>query len=209
MEETRYLNPALFILGILAVYTTVVHAGITGSKHDLSGRDWGTNEICIFCHTPHNAKMVPNSPLWNHKVTTATFIMYSSPSLKISPEPQPRGPSKLCLSCHDGTVAIDSYGKRTGSQFISGSAKLGIDLSNDHPISIYWDHQTVTPGGGPSCSKCHGAHQGKKPIIDLPFYDRYLECATCHEPHNKYPAYTRMLRKSLNQSEICLLCHTK
>jgi predicted CXXCH cytochrome family protein len=45
--------------------------------------------------------------------------------------------------------------------------------------------------------------------VGLPFYERYLECSTCHEPHNKYPAYTKMLRKTLDGSVICLSCHGK
>jgi predicted CXXCH cytochrome family protein len=211
-RDLRVVLLGVLLFCVLMVYATVVYAGITGSKHDLSGKGWGSNEICIFCHTPHNAKILTgyNAPLWNHKVSTATYTLYSSPTLKQTPE-QPRGPSKLCLSCHDGTVAIDSYGNRAGTNFISGVANtnIGTDLSNDHPISIYWNHQTITPGGGPFCSKCHGAHQGQKPIIGLPFYDHYLECATCHEAHNKYPANPKMLREGLSQSAICLHCHEK
>ncbi len=193
------------------------HGSIRGSKHDLSGQGWGTDEVCKFCHTPHNAdKSVAGSPLWNHQVTQAVFVTYSSPTLKVdsgvtNPE-QPLGPSKLCLSCHDGTVAIDSYGGRTGTHFISGVANLGTDLSNDHPISINWTHQTSR---GVSCYNCHGTgHSGSNLYVSvLPFYGSHpnqtVECGTCHEPHNKYSAYPKMLRKSLNQSEICFHCHAK
>ena len=201
------MKQALLILFLLAASYTAVHAAITGSGHDFSGRGWGSNEICVFCHTPHNAKTVTgyNAPLWNHQVTTATYTLYSSPTLDQTPV-QPRGPSKLCLSCHDGTVAIDSFGTRTGTNFMTGLANLGTDLSNDHPISIYWNHQTIS-GGKPSCSNCHSFH-GPLPY-NLPFSSRYLECGTCHEPHNKFPGYTKMLRKELNQSAICLHCHGK
>ena len=205
----KYQCQDLFVLFLLMVWTTVAQAGITGSPHDFSGRGWGSNEICIFCHTPHNAKMEgasPIYPLWNHATTAATYTLYRSPSLKQTPL-QPRGPSRLCLYCHDGSIALDSYGPRTGSQFISGVANLSTDLSNDHPISIYWDHQTLN--GAVSCSNCHVFHGTL--AYNLPFYSHYLECATCHEPHNKYPAYSngKMLRKELNGSAICLHCHGK
>jgi hypothetical protein len=120
---------------------------IVGTKHDLSGRGWGTNEICVFCHTPHNAKSPQLAPLWNHASTTATYTLYSSPTMDETPL-QPRSPSKSCLSCHDGTVATDSYGNRTGTNLMPGtpgtpgSQNLGTDLSDDHPVSVYWDHQT-------------------------------------------------------------------
>ncbi len=213
MSKNRYLKPALFILGILAVYATVAYAGITGSKHDFSGRGWGSNEICIFCHTPHNAKTVTGykAPLWNHQVTTATYTLYSSPSLKRNPT-QPNGPSKLCLSCHDGTVAIDSFGNQTGTHFATGQANLGTNLSDDHPISIAWDHQTLTVRTNAVCLNCHSAHGGKMYISRLPFYGtrpgQTMECGTCHEPHNKGPE-AKMLRMSLAGSAICLYCHTK
>ena len=180
-------------------------AGIAGSKHDFSGSGWGSGEICIFCHTPHNAtKSAANSPLWNHQVSSATYTLYSSATLRQTPVP-PRGPSKLCLSCHDGTIAIESFGGSVGAHFVSGRANLGTDLANDHPVSIYWNHQTMA-GGAPSCANCHNFHG---PLAyNLPFFDRYLECATCHEPHNNGPE-TKMLRKALSRSAICLHCHGK
>lgn len=81
---------------------------ITGSKHNLAS--WGPGDIkaqsesrvCIFCHTVHGAS---GTPLWGHKLSTATYLTYSSATLK-SPRNQPDGGSKLCLSCHDGTVAV-------------------------------------------------------------------------------------------------------
>jgi predicted CXXCH cytochrome family protein len=184
-------------------------ATVVGSKHDLSGMGWGTNEICIFCHTPHNAKSPQLAPLWNHASTTATYTLYSSPTMDQAPL-QPRSPSKHCLSCHDGTVAIDSYGSRTGEHFMpgtpgtQGSPNLGTNLSDDHPVSVYWDHQTYN-GGNPTCAlECHTVFEPDA----MPFFDRYLECATCHEPHVKY-ANPKMLRRPLAGSQICQICHGK
>ena len=191
-------------LVLLGLCSGLVFADITGSQHDFSGRGWGTAEICVFCHTPHNARTPQLAPLWNHQSTTATYILYSSPTLKESVV-QPRDGSRVCLSCHDGTVAIDSYGARIGGNFISGPASLGTDLSNDHPVSVYWNHQTL--GGSGNCSNCHVFHGTL--AYNLPFFDRHLECATCHEPHNRFPAYTKMLRKSLAGSALCLHCHGK
>ncbi len=210
--QYKPLKQILLALCLMTASATVVYAGIAGSKHDFSGRGWGSNEICIFCHTPHNAKKdVPDSPLWNHQMTTATYTLYSSPTLQKYPgDPapqQPLGPSKLCLSCHDGTVAIDSYGNVNGTRVITGAANLGTNLSNDHPISIHWEHQTVDG----MCSNCHFGHGGMY-SSDLPFYgtrpNQTIECGTCHEPHNKF-GYTKMVRKPMTKSELCLYCHEK
>ena len=186
---------------------------IAGSAHDFSGAGWSGGEICLPCHTPHNADTTePDAPLWNHAVTSAVYTLYDSPTMDETPE-QPQGNSKLCLSCHDGTVALDSFGGSTGSTFIDSAADLTTDLSDDHPVSVYWSHQTgLGPGGGGGggaayCTNCHGAH-GPDPPDRLPFFDHYVECSTCHNVHNG-TGYAHLLRKTLAGSELCLECHLK
>ena len=86
-------------------------ADIVGSAHDFSNSGFSGNEICVVCHTTHNADTtVTEAPLWNHELTSQTFSMYSSPTMDAAQDAQPTGSSKLCLSCHDGATAIDAYG---------------------------------------------------------------------------------------------------
>ncbi len=179
-------------------------ANIEGSPHDFSSSGWSGGEICLPCHTPHNASMViSDAPLWNHLVTSATFTVYSSPTMKGSAL-QPRGPSKLCLSCHDGTVALDSFGGNGGGNMISAAANIGTALTDDHPISIYWNHQNEINS---ICLKCHNPRPTDfNPI--LPFFNRYIECSTCHDVHNK-SGFSHLLRKSMQSSELCFHCHGK
>jgi len=98
-----------------------------GNKHNLRGNPANTatykaaydpanrrtDEICIFCHTPHSS--IPSTPLWGRKPTvTTSFGHYSSTSLVIdnpgvrttSDYNEPNGSSRLCLSCHDGATAL-------------------------------------------------------------------------------------------------------
>ncbi len=121
----------------------------------------------------------------------------------VQPESQPQGVTKLCLSCHDGVVAIDSFAGNWGSTYISGAANLSTDLSDDHPVSIRWQHQNQTP----SCTNCHFVH-GQMFSSELPFFNGFIECATCHDVHNTI-ALPKLLRKPLQQSEICFYCHGK
>ncbi len=192
------------VLGLICFLALNPISGqIATSKHDFSGQGWSGGEICIACHTPHSAETsVPDAPLWNHEVTTTTFTLYTSPTLNWAPE-QPRGPTKLCLSCHDGTVAIDSFGGNVGSTLISGPANLGTDLSNDHPVSVEWRHQTDLP----VCGQCHSMHGPLYPE-DLPFFDGYLECSTCHDVHSG-TGFPSLLRMDLQGSYLCLYCHNK
>jgi predicted CXXCH cytochrome family protein len=179
-------------------------AGISGTDHDLSSRGWGTNQICIFCHAPHNVPNPQLVPLWNHGTTVATFTLYSSQTLNATPG-APAGVSKACLSCHDGTVALDTYGTRTGTNFMPpGSALMGTNLSNDHPVTFTYDAALASADGGlvtpSSASWVDGAHT-------VPLYAASLECGSCHNAHSD--AHGDFLRKSNSGSALCLTCHTK
>jgi predicted CXXCH cytochrome family protein len=189
----------------MVLFMGVIWGNIQGSAHDFSSRGWSNGEICLPCHTPHSANtIVMEAPLWNHEVTTATYTVYSSPTM-IGTALAPRGMSKLCLSCHDGTVAVDSFGGMTGAEMVNGAALIGTSLADDHPISIYWSHQNELQNG--TCVKCHNPRPTDfNPI--LPLFDRYIECATCHDVHNK-TNNVKLLRKPLLNSEICLHCHGK
>ena len=181
-----------------------VAAGIAGTDHDLSAKGWGSTQICIFCHTPHNSMTtVSDAPLWNHDVTQATFSTYSSPTLNATVG-QPGGTSKLCLSCHDGTVAIDSFGGNNGTHMMGGGAKIGNNLSNDHPISFVYDAALASADGGlftPNSTSYVDA--AKK----LPLFGGKLECATCHNVHDD--SQGKFLRVSNASSALCLSCHNK
>ena len=70
----------------------------------------GVNQVCLPCHVPHNAYYDAGTitqVLWNHEETDVTFEMYTTGSGQQGD--QPEGPSKMCLSCHDGVTAIDSW----------------------------------------------------------------------------------------------------
>lgn len=142
-------------------------AGIVGSKHDFSQYQFNNNPadpntVCGVCHTPHHAD--PNSgPLWGHDPVTASgWTMYaqsvgagaaSSPDANVHYTlPTAPNPSSLaCLSCHDGSVAINAYGDTTPAApnranpiYVSGAAAISKDqglqknLSHSHPISFHY-----------------------------------------------------------------------
>ena len=185
-------------------------AGIVGSKHDFSSRGWAAAQICLPCHTPHDGKTtVTEAPLWNHAASTVVYTVYSSPTMDV-PVGQPGGASKLCLSCHDGTVALDAYGGTpSGTTYIAASADVGVDLSDDHPVGIRWQHQTQTP----SCSNCHDPRNpGDDSLLITPFFgspgNRTLECPTCHDVHDT-SGNPPLLRITLAGSALCFYCHNK
>ena len=180
-------------------FTAPATAGIAGSPHDFSARGWGTTEVCIFCHAPHNT--TGGTPLWNHKATAATFTLYSSTTLNATLA-QPAGVSKLCLSCHDGTVAVDSYGTRTGATNVAGTRLIGTDLSNDHPIGFAYTAALATADGG-----LVAPASASQVVAGVPLYGSQLECASCHDVHNN--TLGSFLRMANTGSALCVKCHTK
>lgn len=190
------------------IFVVNSYAAITGSAHDFSSAGWNsTGEICIVCHTPHNAdQTVTDAPLWNHQVTTATFTVYSGAGTLDATVGQPDGVSKLCLSCHDGTVALDSFGgTTTGTNYVTGNSNLGTDLSNDHPISFTYDSALATADGELVTPQSTSTVDGT-----LPLFNGKLECATCHDVHNTASAGNpNLLLKDNTGSALCLSCHSK
>ena len=184
-------------------------AGISGSAHDFSRESWSRGEICLPCHTPHFASGNNDAPLWNHEITKATYTLYKSSSLDALIG-QPSGVSKLCLSCHDGTVALDSFGGRTGSTIIDSDADLGTDLNDHHPISFIYDDALATRDGelfAPSSTPA--GIPGKSGTIQTDMLiNNSLECSSCHDVHNAND-FEDLLVKSNKGSALCLTCHNK
>ena len=108
----------------------VAHAQVVGSQHDLTSGGTGqaqtgaTDQVCVFCHTPHDSVASTDGPLWNRGSYTPTgFTMYpSGGTIQGTISAAPDGTSVLCLSCHDGTLAIDSFGGTDGGIVGAGTA---------------------------------------------------------------------------------------
>jgi predicted CXXCH cytochrome family protein len=186
------------------------NAQITGSSHDFSAAAWNTsnNEICIVCHTPHNATILPDAPLWNHALSAVTnYTLYASGTLNATMG-QPDGSSKLCLSCHDGTVAIENYGGVTsGATFMSGGPLLGTALSNDHPVSFLYD--AALAGADPGLQNPTTALSGLGGTINQNMLiSGRMQCSSCHDVHNG-AGIVGLLLKSNSHSALCLTCHIK
>jgi predicted CXXCH cytochrome family protein len=206
---TQHIGTLVVAIALIGL-PTVAFAGVENSLHDLSYLTGASAEICVVCHTPHFADTsVTDSPLWNHEVTTATYTLYSSDTLDAIPG-QPDGVSKLCLSCHDGTVAIDSFGGATGSITIPAGSNVTTDLRDDHPISFaYTDALAGTDGGlQPPTTTASGL--GADIDADM-LFGTNVECASCHDVHNALgaPIGEGLLRIANNGSALCLTCHNK
>lgn len=206
MKLMKILVVGLFLV---AAAPSLYAQTIVGSAHDFADDSWNTTgKICLVCHTPHNADVtVTNAPLWNHETTVATYLTYSSATMDATTG-QPDASSKLCLSCHDGTVAVDNFGDQTnGVHFITGRANLGTDLSGDHPISFTYDAALAAIDLGLFDPTTTSSGLGGTIEHDL-LIGSQVQCASCHDVHNG-SGIDRLLRISNDASSLCLTCHNK
>lgn len=191
---------------------------ITGSAHDFTGQSWSGGRICVACHAPHKTdNSVADAPLWNHALSTASYTLYSSPTLNATVT-QPGGGSKLCLSCHDGTVAVNSFGGVTGTTMVSGGNNLGTNLKSSHPIGFTYDSSLATADGSlhdpTSKTVTIGAGTQTKTgtISSVLLYGGKMECGSCHDVHNTFTvgsAGSGLVKVDQTGSRICLSCHNK
>lgn len=213
-------------------------AGISTTRHNLSSgnaiatatdgssttiRSTDQDEICVFCHTPHQALKNNNIPLWNHNLSTqASYGVYTSLTYSATDTADLGGKtevnaeiSNLCLSCHDGTVAINSLNNASnlysnalptmqGVAAVTGAipatlkSNLGTDLKNDHPVNFTYDAALVTADGGLN---------NPATLTEVKLYSGKVQCASCHDPHTSDRLV--FLRSTMAGSAMCLKCHNK
>jgi len=187
--------------------------GITYTIHNLSASQaeitWRSDEtqVCIFCHTPHSGSL--DGPLWNRDSPTTAYTHYNSASLSAAVKSlgENRAVSKeslLCLSCHDGSIAVnsllnqshlgdptfwkdpiyimvlaDNANPRIGASLANWDDTT--DLSDDHPISFSY---------GPVLTEKNGQFREVSTAEGLGarFFgsDNRVECSSCHDPHVMY-----------------------
>jgi predicted CXXCH cytochrome family protein len=200
----------------LSALTATANAQISLSDHNFSSYGWANNQICKPCHTPHNSNEAVGR-LWNHSLTTATYQMHKGTG---TAEVNIDSSSRLCLSCHDGTVALDSFGGATtgGTSFIPGTKSVGTNLNNDHPIgsdAIYptsgtsYNPQTVSSTGTSSSVTFNGNTVRLRAWVDSTGATKFVVgCGSCHSAHNSGNR-GHMLTVNNTGSALCLTCHIK
>lgn len=143
-------------------------------------------EICVYCHTPHGANTQIALPLWNRSIPATTYNTYNSSTIT-QPVSQP-GPNSLsCLSCHDGTVSIDSVINMPGGDgYLKSQEKAPINAaqalvktnflntwvnaSADPFFPTPSQHSSlVSPGGG--CIQCHSTTGFGALVTGAPSFD--------------------------------------
>jgi predicted CXXCH cytochrome family protein len=241
VKATTWLAGMMFVLA--GLFGGEALAAIASTKHNLSSSGSANagqtiysdqTEICIFCHTPHAAIKNDTIPLWNHSLSQVgvganpTYTMYTSPTFDAGTQgaglntilnlggatTANASASNLCLSCHDGTVAINSFqnpsnqnplpnmvGTAAGGLMQAGATNLGTDLSTTHPVNFLYDAALF--GADPTLNN-------PASLTGVRLYAGRVQCASCHDPHTSQdPSGRSFLRVTMASSGLCMACHNK
>ena len=224
MKYRKLILAAALVLGIAQVSNG---QGITGSKHDFSTASWNNSlpistylqgQKCRPCHAPHNANNTTagaNSPLWGHMMSTASYTPYSGYQMNATMG-QPDGTSKMCLSCHDGTVALANFRTYTTGvtkidSISGGVSNMGTNLSNDHPISFVYDALLASADGKLYDPTTTSSGIAGGSTIDADMLEKTthkVQCISCHDAHNGAGG-NHLLIKANTASALCYTCHNK
>ncbi len=178
----------LLVVSILSASGVAWATSGAGTLHDLSSTTW-SDDVCIYCHVSMGVELGKGDPTWNPAASSPGRI------------------SDWCMSCHDGTVAVDKFHNPPtdpAGSFIAGRASSGTNLNNDHPLNFSYD-------GALAASNRKLARPFSSDWVDaaqtLPLFEGTLQCPTCHNPHNN--SNPPFLNVSNGRSALCLTCHLK
>jgi len=234
----------VMLIGALSAALMAGASSIVNTKHDLSvvstgatiksriTASGGTTEICVFCHTPHTA--TTDAPLWNRANPVGSYMTYTSDVLSALNYPAIEDPlsvgasgyqvhvkTRICMSCHDGTIALGSLvnlptgislpipmqGAVGGKMPSTAAGYLGTDLRDDHPVAVIHD-----PARDPELQAITGSNvrvytlaAGR--VTPTNSNGGYVECTSCHDVHDNQ--FGKFLVKSNANSDLCRTCHLK
>lgn len=229
----------LLVLAFMAAAAIAIAGQVAGSHHDLSasstsGTQVAGQSVCGSCHIPHGGvASITGLPIWARNMTLpnggGAYSVYGSTGTPTSSNTLSNtvvnapGPFSLtCLSCHDGTLAMNTITKN-GINLVVGAVTtsspnvdsttgkminfvntttgydpyFGTNLQNDHPIGLAYRGTAATLAGlaatVPSNYPLYGASNNQ------------MECSTCHDPHNE-TTHSPFLR--VDAATMCSECHS-
>jgi predicted CXXCH cytochrome family protein len=199
---TLLVSPALMRSQASTDVLGAHNMGPGGGSHITGAR----TDACAYCHAPHSGL---NMGLWNQKLTTQTYTMYTSNTEKnTGVQPALASSSNMCLSCHDGTVAVGStvaYGQVTMSGSMNPIDVFASKMQSSHPFNLVpqlkdnVDLVASLAANGKTADPTGAVH----------LVGRSVECTSCHTPHvqAKDMLSHNFLVRDGSSGQMCLACH--
>ena len=220
------MKKLVLILAAMLMATPAL-ALIDNSGHDIpssiGGGAGATDEICVFCHTPHGANTAfSGGPLWNRSTPGGGLTgVYTSATLNATIDTDyTKIDAAACISCHDGTLSLNALQNPPNTGFlganyasnlttINSNAVLGLNMSNDHPVNF--DYNAVMQGGTGSVDAEIEPYANLAAVIQNGFKKvgatNIMQCSTCHDVHNTVG--NDLILIDNHGSNLCRECHIK
>ncbi len=174
---------------------------------------------CSTCHTPINTDAEIAAPLWLNKEIPHEYEMYSNDN-NSNQHGFPSGETKLCLGCHDGTIAIEDKNLYTNFNKLNSSTNFGFPSHNDHPVSIIYNSSLALSKGNLADPSYEPSGLGGTIGEDL-LENGKIVCTSCHAIHttmsgeNSFSNHFKNTEKTFSvtlkipnvESRLCLTCH--
>lgn len=240
------------VMLVTAVMTSVSFAAgasknaMAGGAHDL--RQWITGpaylaghdyRLCNFCHVAHkfgtqsSLTTAPGKLLWNHSIasTITNYNVYAgsdtsagtyNPIVSNFTTDANLSVSTLCLSCHDGTVALNANYEYVSNTLTSNlyvqNLSVGTppsapgvlqELRTTHPVNFNYNQAATahTVGAGILTA---ASNSSVDPGGSIPLYNGTMQCATCHDPHGHDAPGAGILARpfpTMASQTFCTYCH--
>jgi predicted CXXCH cytochrome family protein len=201
------LRLVAFLLAVVPV--ALAQSGDVLGAHDLSMS--GTSRIkgqmsaaCLYCHVPHSG--LGKGPLWGQTFSSQIYSTYvSDTEQNTAVQPELGQASSLCLSCHDGTVAVGQvipYGPYT----MTGTMpSMGTNLTSTHPFSL----KLPLKDAANLVASLVASGTTADPTHSVQLIKGNVECTSCHNPHiqsvdKQSPNF--LVRDNV-KGAVCLACH--
>ena len=214
-KKMAHFFGVLSLAAVMLFYATSSFATIVGTAHDFSSSGGvldhtSGQQICKMCHVPHNAGSV-EVPLWRGTLQShGVYGLYSSPTLNATVS-QPSGPTKACLSCHDGTIAMHPVQGCSDCHGRDGPAL--VYLAQHHPVSFTYDRGlSIADGALRDPSTTAVPALGGRTIQQGMLNQNRMECSSCHDVHaakGDSATAAKLLLVENTKSKLCLTCHNK
>ena len=243
----------------LCFLSAIGHAAILGGPHDFTTQSpgsttflWGGATLgtpgstyvnpCQVCHIPHKApdSGLTKAPLWNHAASqNSSYVTYdqgNSARFNALGLSATLGSSVACLSCHDGSVAVNqAYGKTVPN---ANGTTTGATAYYAPTFAVETGTATVGPwtsasGAGPYLGRNDLTHMhpigvsySAAVLVDstlqplpaagtvfaqmLKGPNQTVECASCHDIHGTIGASATVSHElivDLNNAQLCGTCH--
>ena len=189
-----------------------VSSDVLGSHNlSLSGTSptKGKLDPCLYCHVPHSGLQTVNPALWSQTLSTQTYTTYSSTTLhNVTQQPILGQDSSLCLSCHDGTVAVGQtqpYGTITMTGSMYPQDVFGTTLQGSHPFSL----KLPLVNAADLVPSLTTTHTTADPLKAVKLINGDVECTSCHNPHAQAidTLSKNFLVRDSSSGQMCLACH--